>query len=955
MSRRRGHGRKLALDALAQYAEAGDIKLAGLAVTSAAVGTLTTATRFLEAVTAMKAGTFVSWPASKGVGQGRVVSVHTGKVPGIVTQMTASVDAPVARVQLYAKVGKGWSPTAVYLGHPVAALSSIDALPEPAEEAVVVGSFDEIRQNVQAAIRERIEELTGSEQVWAYVYDIGPSWAVYEAGDCSDLFMVEYALDEAGNVQLSDPIEVTKVTTYVADIELPEVGTASEASRLVHARLTGNTVQDLDHRSVTAALRSVAALSAPERIEGRLLGALGTGADGGRIFEVQIIAYGDSKNSRRYPEAVMRAAAPLYEGAPAFDHHRTDVELNTGTVVGLIGHYRNVKATESGLSAELHLLPSSTTIAELLDQTLENQAAGMPVLVGISHDVMTASKPITVNGRPFREVTAVLGVNSADVVVTPAAGGMATRMVATAATATPNIIPTKETTTVTLKQLLALLRAAESAERAALLEQYAHVLEAAGLSADEAVRLSEAAAPASTTEPPAERTEEAKLVKGSAITRIVVDQVVKAASLGTNMAEAILAELPDSFTETELAAKVESTRRVLENAEKAGLAPTVTVTADAQDNLVKALDAMVAGDFRHGFHSLKEAYIAFTGRQPRSMIGEDFNREILRESISLRRDNERIGFDSQLRLSESVDSSTWGYVLGDSITRRLVAMYSQPSLQTWREIVSSIVPVNDFRTQRIQRVGGYGTLPTVAQGAPYQPLTSPGNDTEVTYALAKKGGTEDLTLETIANDDVRVIQQLPMKLGLAAAQTLYRFVWDFLDTNPTIYDSVALFDAGHSNTATNALSGANLSAARKAMRKQAAYGDTVNILSLTPKVLVVCSDLEELAFELATSAVAMPSGAPVGAASNTPNLHQGIKPIVVDYWTSTTKWITVADPAMCPTMEVGFYQGREEPELFVQSDPSNGSLFDADKVTYKIRHIYSGAWLDYRSAYRGNT
>jgi hypothetical protein len=30
-------------------------------------------------------------------------------------------------------------------------------------------------------------------------------------------------------------------------------------------------------------------------------------------------------------------------------------------------------------------------------------------------------------------------------------------------------------------------------------------------------------------------------------------------------------------------------------------------------------------------------------------------------------------------------------------------------------------------------------------------------------------------------------------------------------------------------------------------------------------------------------------------------------------------------------------------------------MFDADKVTYKIRHIYSGAVLDYRAFYRGNS
>ena len=34
-------------------------------------------------------------------------------------------------------------------------------------------------------------------------------------------------------------------------------------------------------------------------------------------------------------------------------------------------------------------------------------------------------------------------------------------------------------------------------------------------------------------------------------------------------------------------------------------------------------------------------------------------------------------------------------------------LYQPPSLQTWRAVVSSIVPVQDFREQRIDRLGGY--------------------------------------------------------------------------------------------------------------------------------------------------------------------------------------------------------------------------------------------------------
>jgi hypothetical protein len=40
--------------------------------------------------------------------------------------------------------------------------------------------------------------------------------------------------------------------------------------------------------------------------------------------------------------------------------------------------------------------------------------------------------------------------------------------------------------------------------------------------------------------------------------------------------------------------------------------------------------------------------------------------------------------------------------------------------------------------------------------------------------------------------------------------------------------------------------------------------------------------------------------------------------------------------------------GREDPELFVQDMPNVGSMFNNDQLTYKIRHIYGGAVMDFR-------
>ena len=871
--------------------------------------------RVTESVLA--AGTWVTWRSSFGV----VESVHTGPVPGARGPAVGTVAAPAARVRLYVPSRGAWTATEVCLAIPCSAVAATAPLPTVAAEAVVAGSFEDIRRKVRDAIKARIGALAGVD-VYVWVVDIGADWVVYEGAE-SCLYMCPYKVTGAV-VELGVPVEVYQLTTYVTKTEPAAV---------------------------------------TESVDGRILASVGSDQGGGRIFRTQIIAVGASKNGRNYGRPVLEAAASLYEGTRAYDHHRTDQEIATGTVAGLVGVYRNVAMGEHGLEADLHLLPSASHIGEMLDESLVNQAAGLAPLVGISHDVSALPGPVDPVTK-LREVAAIVAVNSADVVAVPAAGGRATRMVASLGGDTPTPHhPLPKENHVNLKQLLALLRAATPAQRPTLLTEHAQFIESLGMAADDvlglAVPVTESTAPpAPTPAAPAPVTEASApvqtIARASAMGRLLVTTAVGQANLPAALVESVLGELHEAFTEAELDAKVQAFARISEGLEKAGMRPSVPdvkITGEERSKKVAALDAMLAGNYREGYRSVKQAFVDITGRAPRA-FDEDFARTIMQETIGASL------YDSARRSTESLDSTSWAQILGDSITRRMVAEYGQPSLQSWRQVVNIGPPITDFRTQRITRMGGYGTLPTVLEGAPYQPLTSAG-DEEATYTLAKKGGTEDYTLEMIANDDLRALQAIPRKLGQAASQTIYRHVWDqFAVSVPTCtYDSVALFHASHSNTTATALSSTALEVSRKNMRKQAGYGDSANILSLTPKFLITVPDLEPLAYQLCMSAVAIPSGAPVGAASNTPNLHQGLQLIIVDYWstTTTTAWFLSADPAMCPTIELGFYQGREEPELFSQTDPTVGSAFSADKVTWKVRHIYGSAPVDHRGLSRGNS
>lgn len=700
-----------------------------------------------------------------------------------------------------------------------------------------------------------------------------------------------------------------------------------------------------------------------DRIGGRVLEAKGEDEAGGRVFRVQIIEAGDSKNARRYPAAVLAKATRLYEGAKAYDHHRSADELRSSTIAGLVGSYRNVESTATGLEGDLHLLPSAAHTAEALDASITAQDQGLPPLVGISHDAMTYTRPITVGGRRFQEAVSIAKVHSADVVADPAAGGKAVRVLAGGIEEetdpeTSGESNEEDDVPLTSQSVLAALKDASPEELAAV------GLSKASTSTDPA--------PAAEPEPVTESTQFG-VEKASFLGGLMIERKVESAGLPATVAAQLAAGLPERITESDVDNQVAAIKSALGMVERSGLVPTVTavVTQESLDKKKAALDGFFAGDFQNGYRSFKQAFLDVTGRAPRASFDEDFNRVVMRESIGDLYDS-----SDRSRTTESLSASSWNLVLGDSITRRLIAEYNQPDLQNWRKICSSIVPINDFRTQRIDRIGGYGTLPPVNQGAPYQPLTSPANE-EVTYALSKRGGTEDVTFEMIANDDVRAISKIPTKLGLAAANTLYQFVWNFITTNvstatnsgATIYDSATLFASAHANYVNSgsgsALSQSALSAGRLLMRSQTAYGDTAQFIAPTPATLIVLNDIEELGWQLVNSAVALPTAANTPpqstGAANTPNLHAGLDLIVLDYIPNTganvgsqTAWWLAADPNKVPTIEVGFYNGQQDPQLFSQSDQTVGSMFNSDKLTWKIRHIYSGAVLDYRGFVKGN-
>lgn len=339
-------------------------------------------------------------------------------------------------------------------------------------------------------------------------------------------------------------------------------------------------------------------------------------------------------------------------------------------------------------------------------------------------------------------------------------------------------------------------------------------------------------------------------------------------------------------------------------------------------------DGMLDAFFTGEISSFRECYIDITGD---------------RRVTGLQEHGDPTRMMTMTNFAEAVTTSTFGNILGAAMHRSLVREYATliERSSVWHKIVQT-VPLTDFRTQNRARLGGYGVpLPTVNEGAPYTALTSP-PDENIQYVPTKLGGTETVTLEAIRNNDVGLIREIPQKLAIAAERTLADFVLDMLRTNPTIYDGVALFHASHGNLGATALSAVSVSAAFVAMQKQAEAGSGRR-LNLQGKFLLVPPDLEELGFNLFQR--------------NTNNdkfyiQTQGIEVLPVINWTDTNDWVLACDPRDLPCIEIGFMDGNQEPDIFLQDLPTAGSFFSNDQITFKIRHIYGGAVKDYRGLYK---
>lgn len=756
-------------------------------------------------------------------------------------------------------------------------------------------SFEQIRELVRHALESAHNLSEGS---WLYLVDVFEDTVVYEiegpAGNNGPLYYRRsYAIVD-GKAQLGAVQAVQKQVTYI-----------------------------------------------PLQASAKLLAAAGDPADGdyGFKWRVQVVEYGPGKDGRcNWPQGPLVAALKLYDGAKVFalndSQHLASAKPFGKSVREIVGWLKDPVDTGAGIEADLYILRSAQW---LRDNLVDSHERGNPNLFGLSHDVTCRARTVMVAGKKMKEPVEITAIE-VDVVYDPTNNGKFIRMAAARAA--------EREDNVNREQLLAALKqvrpnfATDNLTDEQLLEALtaAAIENAGGDKTDEtlvaaiAAELKKSLTAGGTTE-----LEEMR--------QLVAAQRLNAALVDSKLPEIAVAKLRKRFTgqvvsEEQLQAAIKEEKEMIDTLLGSGV-PTgvgdVRVGRESGEKLQAAVDRLfdvqVSDNYRDvsPFKSLRAAYVEITG------------------------DTEVRGYldPAQLqRMQAAFGSATFSFVLGNTLYRRLVQDYKEASdLGVSRLVGGNIRNARDFRTLESIRIGYYGDLPDVdPEAADYADLGVL-SDEEVSYALNQKGGLITINRKMIINDDMRAVQKIISRLPRAARRTLAKRCWTKFIGNATYKgDSKAVFHNDHGNLGTAPLSVTALAAAKLAFSKQAEPGSNER-LDLRPVTLAIPSDLWATAKKInrtqgdpGTANFGNPFYQFFGA--NDENIFE------CPFMTDATDWMLFGDPDLAEILELAFLNGQQEPEMFVADQPSNGQMFVADKLQYKIRHEYECEITDYRNAYK---
>lgn len=677
----------------------------------------------------------------------------------------------------------------------------------------------------------------------------------------------------------------------------------------------------------------------------------------GYKWRVQVIKYGMGSDGRiNWPRGPLVAALPLFNKSRVFmvsDSQHQDPQKQPAfgkPVKELQGWLDNAVDTGTGIEADFNVLTSAT---KLRSDLLDSFERGNPTFLGLSVDVDGLSVKKTVAGKTFLEPVKIIAVQT-DVVYDPTNEGKFLKMVAA--------VKADQKEDSMFGKLLAALKTqrpdlavrinALLAKGDSVTDEDISSLMAAAMPGTQTLDIEKLVAALKTTGETGSDTviEDARKLIGEA--RLVACATTLSTELsGCDLPAAVKDKLTAAFSgkvfeAADLQAAIKTEKETLDKLSAAGLFSGAGVTrVDVQgepERLQAAMDKLMGVDVDAqyadvpAFGSLRAGYTRITG-------DTNVTGQVAADHVSL---GEKLM--GMMKLSAAYSSSSFSFVLGNSLYRRLAKIYQ--ALNYNEDIlVSFFRNATDFKAMEIIQIGYFGDLADVnPESGDYQEIVMP-TDVEASYAINQKGNIISITRKVMVNDDLKSVQRLIDGLGRAARRTYAKRIWNKLINNATYKgDSVALFDAQHGNLGATALTNDATGVATLTARLQAMYAqtepDSGEGLGLEAQYLAVPRELLEVAKGLNSAWPGVAGGNPHAGRFGTN--HERI--ITNPLFTDATDWYLIGDKNAVEMIEVAHLNGQREPELFVADNPAVGAMFLSDKIQYKIRHEYEAEIADYR-------
>lgn len=260
-------------------------------------------------------------------------------------------------------------------------------------------------------------------------------------------------------------------------------------------------------------------------------------------------------------------------------------------------------------------------------------------------------------------------------------------------------------------------------------------------------------------------------------------------------------------------------------------------------------------------------------------------------------------------------------ILGNVANKRLLKSFqAQPVVAL---TLCSAGDLNDFKEAERYRLTDVGDLQPVAPGGELK--SGKLTENKATNQLATYGKLLTLDRTMIYNDDLGAFLAIPAAMGARAARKIDQVFFTRLLANGAMEDGVAIFHATHKNYAsgaTTALAAASMKVALKKFLDQ--VDSDSQPIAISPKYLVVPTDLKFTALELLKSSTTMSVGATDKDGIMTYNslMDENLQAIASPYLSnvsitgySTTAWYLWGDPNVVDTFEIGYLRGQRTPTI----------------------------------------